>query len=36
LQIDLCERRLSVLYGTPPPRAALEAEEKSEVVDVPA
>jgi AAA-like domain len=36
LQVDLCEPRLSVLYGTPPPRTGAEGEESAEVVDVPA
>jgi len=36
LQIDPCERRLFSLFGTPPPRSGAEAQEDSEVVDVPA
>jgi len=36
LQIDLCESRLSVLYGTPPPRSNGAEEQGLEIVDVPA
>jgi hypothetical protein len=36
LQIDPCEARLSVLFGTPPPRAGTDEEEDVEVIDVPA
>jgi len=36
LQVDLCEPRLSVLYGTPPPRTDAGGGRDVEVADVPA
>jgi hypothetical protein len=36
LQVDLCDPRLDVLFGTPPPRAGAEEFEEGEVIRVPA